>query len=216
MTNGTGVGARPARRSRTRKLIMLWGDEHPTHQPPPVADRSNGRAADGARLVVIDPIRTMTADDSRLQFVQPLPGTDIALMLAMMHVLIRDDLVDHEWVDAHTHGFDELAGARGRVDAGVGAPRCAASTPTSSSRWPATYGTIRPAAIRTLDRRRAPRERRRCSSARSPACRRSSGRGASAAAVCARSVGVWQDQLDRRGARWTGPTCSTAATPCER
>ena len=44
------------------------------------------------------------------QFVQPLPGTDIAMMLAMMHVIVRDDLIDHDWVAAHTHGFAELAG----------------------------------------------------------------------------------------------------------
>ena len=62
----------------------------------------------GAKLVVIDPIRTTTADAAD-EFVQPLPGTDIALMLAMMHVLIRDGLVDTDWVAAHTLGFDELA-----------------------------------------------------------------------------------------------------------
>ena len=40
---------------------------------------------------------------------QPLPGTDIALMLAMMHVLVRDGLVDDDWVAAHTVGYPELA-----------------------------------------------------------------------------------------------------------
>ena len=59
-------------------------------------------------MVVIDPIRTMTAESADW-FVQPLPGTDIALMLAMMHVLVRDGLTDAAYVAAHTHGFDKLA-----------------------------------------------------------------------------------------------------------
>ena len=53
-------------------------------------------------------MRTTTAESAD-QFIQPRPGTDIALMLAMMHVLVRDGLVDRAWVDAHTVGFDELA-----------------------------------------------------------------------------------------------------------
>ena len=56
---------------------------------------------------MIDPIRTITADAAD-EFIQPLPGTDINLMLAMMHVLVRDDLIDGR-VTAHTLGFDELA-----------------------------------------------------------------------------------------------------------
>ena len=62
------------------------------------------RAA-GARLVVIDPVKTITADavdGDDDYFLQPLPGTDIALMLAVMHIIIRDDLVDDEWVSKHT------------------------------------------------------------------------------------------------------------------
>ena len=90
----------------------------------------------------------MTADAAD-EFVQPLPGTDIALMLAMIHVLVRDELVDRTWVDAHTVGYAELAAhvadwtperAAGicGVDAGV------------VERLATDYGTIRPAAIRTL------------------------------------------------------------------
>ena len=64
---------------------------------------------------MIDPIRTLTADavdtERGDRFVQPLPGTDIAMMLAMMHVIIRDDLHDVAWVSDHTHGFDELRDA---------------------------------------------------------------------------------------------------------
>ena len=50
---------------------------------------------DGKTLIVMDPRGTALKRHARhvLQF---RPGTDVALMLAMMHVLVRDDLVDHE------------------------------------------------------------------------------------------------------------------------
>ena len=62
----------------------------------------------GATVVVIDPLRTITADSADW-FIQPRPGTDVALMLAMIHVLVRDGLVDRDWVADHTVGFDDLA-----------------------------------------------------------------------------------------------------------
>lgn len=62
----------------------------------------------GAKLVVIDPVKTRTARlaDWHLQI---RPGTDCALALAMMHVIIKEGLVDREYVDNYTIGFDELA-----------------------------------------------------------------------------------------------------------
>ena len=146
MTNGSVLGLDPLE-LRHSKLILLWGTNTRLtnrHLWPTI----EAARADGARVVVIDPIRTITADAAD-EFVQPLPGTDTALMLAMMHVLIRDDLVDRAWVDAHTVGFDELAthvaswtpdraSAICGVDAGV------------IEGLATDYGTIRPAAIRTL------------------------------------------------------------------
>ena len=106
MTNGSGLGLDPLELRHSR-LILLWGTNTRLtnrHLWPTI----EAARADGAKVVVIDPIRTITAEAAD-EFVQPLPGTDIALMLAMMHVLIRDGLVDTPWVDAHTLGFDELA-----------------------------------------------------------------------------------------------------------
>ena len=146
MTNGSVLGLDPLE-LRHSKLILLWGTNTRLtnrHLWPTI----EAARADGARIVVIDPIRTLTADAAD-EFVQPLPGTDIALMLAMIHVLVRDELVDRTWVDAHTVGYAELAAhvadwtperAAGicGVDAGV------------VERLATDYGTIRPAAIRTL------------------------------------------------------------------
>ena len=106
MTNGTGLGADPLDIEHS-KLILLWGTNTrlTNRHLWPVIERAR---ANGAHVVGIDPIRTITADEAD-QFIQPLPGTDVAMMLAMMHVIIAEGLVDHEWVDAHTLGFDELA-----------------------------------------------------------------------------------------------------------
>lgn len=61
----------------------------------------------GARLVVIDPYRTRTA--ACADWYLPInPGTDAALALAMMHVIIGEDLYDKEYVRSHTVGFPEF------------------------------------------------------------------------------------------------------------
>ena len=62
----------------------------------------------GAKLVVIDPIRTRTAEAADW-FLQVNPGSDATLALAMMHVMIRDGLVDHEYVAQHAVGYEALA-----------------------------------------------------------------------------------------------------------
>src|SRR4029079_19394515 len=105
------------------------------------------RAA-GAKVVVIDPIRTLTAEAAD-EFVQPLPGTDIALMLAMVHVLVRDDLVDRAWVDDHTVGYPELVDHVAAWTPARAAAICgldAAVIEALARDW----GTIRRPAIRTL------------------------------------------------------------------
>ena len=62
----------------------------------------------GAKVVVIDPLRTHTA--KRADWHIPIrPGTDAALALGLIHVIVRDGLVDEDYVERHTVGFDELA-----------------------------------------------------------------------------------------------------------
>jgi anaerobic selenocysteine-containing dehydrogenase len=57
---------------------------------------------------VIDPVRTPTAQAADLHL-QPFPGSDAALAFALLHVLWRDNLIDYDFVTAHTLGWDELA-----------------------------------------------------------------------------------------------------------
>jgi anaerobic selenocysteine-containing dehydrogenase len=61
----------------------------------------------GAKVVVIDPVRTRTAKQADWHI--PIrPGTDAALALGMMNVIITQNLVDHDYIERYTIGFDEL------------------------------------------------------------------------------------------------------------
>ena len=106
LTLGSPLGSDPMD-VRFSRLILLWGTNTRLtnrHLWPFIEEAR----ANGARVVVIDPIRTITAESADW-FIQPRPGTDVALMLAMMHVIIRDDLIDAEYVLHHTEGFDRLS-----------------------------------------------------------------------------------------------------------
>lgn len=89
------------------KLILIWGGN-------PVVSNVHGwrylqeAKRRGARLICIDPRRSETAAKCDLHLA-PWPGTDGALALAMMQVLIADDLLDHDYIARHTLGFDALA-----------------------------------------------------------------------------------------------------------
>ena len=61
----------------------------------------------GARLVVIDPKRIPLADRAEM-YLQIRPGTDGALALAMIHVIINEKLYDKEFIEKYTIGFDKL------------------------------------------------------------------------------------------------------------
>ena len=61
----------------------------------------------GAKIVVIDPVRTRTAKQADWH-IRIRPGTDAALALGMMNVIIAEDLVDHDYIEKYTLGFDEL------------------------------------------------------------------------------------------------------------
>lgn len=91
------------------RLIVLWGKnsaETNIHQMTFV-DRALAR---GARLVVIDPRRTQTAQRASL-FLQPRPGTDGALALAVAHSLIESGGIDSGFVERHVLGFERFGEA---------------------------------------------------------------------------------------------------------
>lgn len=69
------------------------------------------RARDrGAKLVVMDPRVTPIARNADV-FLGVRPGTDLAVLDSILHVIIRDGWVDREFIDEHTQGFEEAAAA---------------------------------------------------------------------------------------------------------
>jgi anaerobic selenocysteine-containing dehydrogenase len=58
-------------------------------------------------IVCVDPRRTPVAQQAAVHLA-PLPGTNVALMNALLHEIIAHDWVDHDYIDAHTVGFEEL------------------------------------------------------------------------------------------------------------
>jgi anaerobic selenocysteine-containing dehydrogenase len=127
------------------KLIIFWGCNAVTSSVHFWARAQQAKRL-GARLIAIDPYRSLTAEKCHTHLAL-LPGTDAALALGLMHVLIRDDLIDHEYVSRHTLGFDELCERADRYDPGKVASICgiAAADIESLARL---YATTRPALIR--------------------------------------------------------------------
>jgi anaerobic selenocysteine-containing dehydrogenase len=127
------------------RLILIWGS-NPVTSNLHFWARAQEAKRRGARLVAIDPYRSITAEKCH-EHVALLPGTDAALALGLVHLLIANGHVDRDYVDRYTLGFDALA-ARARewtperVAATCGIPR------EQVIRLAHDYGTIKPAAIR--------------------------------------------------------------------
>lgn len=91
---------------RESDLVILWGLNAAATSIHAMADAQAARRR-GARLWVIDTYRTPTCDAADEAFIVR-PGGDGALALAMMHVMARDGLADHEFIAASVLGFGEF------------------------------------------------------------------------------------------------------------
>ena len=86
------------------ELIVVWGGNPVSTQVTAMAHITAARKARGAKLVVIDAYRSPTIEVADLALIVR-PGTDAALALAVMHVLLRDGLADREYL-AELTDFD--------------------------------------------------------------------------------------------------------------
>ena len=105
ITLGGSVGMDPERFDGAR-LILIWGS-NPVVSNLHVWSRCQEAKRRGARLIAIDPWRSQTAEKCH-QHIRPLPGTDAALALGMMHVIIGEGRIDRDYVERHTLGFEAL------------------------------------------------------------------------------------------------------------
>src|SRR5437870_2050589 len=102
---GASVGTNPETVDRA-KYILVWGSNIITSNIHLWRYILKARSR-GARIVTIDPLRTRTAEQSD-EHIPIMPGTDGALALGMMHIILRDSLQDQDYINRHTLGFDEL------------------------------------------------------------------------------------------------------------
>nr|WP_305784306.1 molybdopterin oxidoreductase family protein [Actinoplanes lichenis] len=91
------------------QTLMLVGANPADAMPPSMQHLEAGRAA-GARHIVVDPRRTATARDAYLHL-QPLPGTDLALANGLLHIAVREGLIDEAFIRDRTTGFDAVRAA---------------------------------------------------------------------------------------------------------
>ncbi len=88
------------------KLILIWGSNSITSNLH-FWRYANQARQQGARLICIDPRKTETADKCH-EHIALLPGTDGALALGLMHELIQNDWLDHDYLAHHTLGWELL------------------------------------------------------------------------------------------------------------
>ncbi len=89
------------------KLIVLWGKnpaESNIHQMVPIEKAQRN----GAKLVVIDPRRTPSSERADI-LIQPIPGTDAILALAIAKIIIKNKNCDNEFIQNHVFGFNEFS-----------------------------------------------------------------------------------------------------------
>ena len=127
------------------KLIVFWGSNAITSSVHFWARAQEAKRC-GATLVAIDPYRSLTAEKCHIH-VALLPGTDSALALGLMHVLIRDGLIDRDYVARHTQGFEPLCDRVRAYDPARVAAICGIGADEIES-LARLYGTTRPALIR--------------------------------------------------------------------
>ena len=146
LTYGSGEGADPVE-LRHAKCVVLWGTNTRLtnrHLWPFVEEAR----ANGAVIICIDPLKTMTADSADWH-IQPRPGTDVALMLGLVNQFVQRGYVDRDYIDNHSVGFDELAAEAAAWDINRTAEVCGLSV-AEVDRLATTLGAAPPVHFRTL------------------------------------------------------------------
>lgn len=88
-------------------LIVLWG-KNPAYTNIQEMKFINTALSKGSKLITIDPVRNKPYKPDL--HISPSPGTDMALALCIMNILVDKNYIDREFIDAHTQGFGQLEG----------------------------------------------------------------------------------------------------------
>ena len=105
-TIGSGAVTAPFTAVKDSDLILVIG-ANPTENHPVAATFFKQAVKNGADLIVMDP-RAQALKRHATHLLQFKPGSDVALLNAMMHVIIKEELYDREYIKTHTQGFTNL------------------------------------------------------------------------------------------------------------
>jgi len=90
------------------EMLIVWGANPATDSPPLDMNRLEAASKRGCDIVVIDPRHTETATRTGAEWVSIRPGTDGALALSMIEVMLDEELYDEDFAENWTQGFEEL------------------------------------------------------------------------------------------------------------
>ncbi len=103
---GLSYGVQPAELPK-KKLIVFWGFNAAVNAPHIWKLSLEARHKNNAKIIVIDPIKTLTAKKADL-FIQPFPGTDTALAYSIINNLISENKINLEFINNFTTGIQEI------------------------------------------------------------------------------------------------------------
>ena len=103
---GSGAVSNPVMDVDKAEVVIVIG-ANPTVNHPVAASWIKNAVKNGTKLIVADPRRSDLARFAH-RFMQFKPDADVALLNAMMHVIVAEGLVDQDFIDSRTIGFDEL------------------------------------------------------------------------------------------------------------
>lgn len=87
---------------------VMWGINTFTSWAGVAGHRVLEAQRKGCKLIVVDPRYTELASKADI-WLQPKPGSDSALALALIHIVVKEELYDQDFVEKWTYGFDEMA-----------------------------------------------------------------------------------------------------------
>jgi formate dehydrogenase major subunit len=103
---GSGAVSNPFADVQYSDVFIVIGANPPVNHPVAATFMKNA-VERGAKLILMDPRATELARFATHSF-QSTPGSDVALLNAMLHTIITEDLVDHDFVRTRTDGWDDL------------------------------------------------------------------------------------------------------------
>jgi len=135
------------------KLIILWGANVVDNRfGSELEQRIREAKARGVQVIVIDPRCTRTVKTLSTDWIQVYPGTDSALMLGVLYVLVDEGYVDRNYIEKYSYGFNKLEQHVLGLDDGIPkTPEWAEAicgTPAEEIKWVArTYGETHPTSL---------------------------------------------------------------------